>query len=87
MKLNEQAFAKAHAVLALGAFLLCAISIWLYPNLTLTLFNSWFHGVDITALPIKTGPLGSVLFGLVTFTAAGWLWGLVLAKFYNRFLK
>ena len=87
MKLNETAFAKAHGMLAGSAYLLCVVALFLAPGLTMYLFDTWFHGVDITALPVKIGPASAIIFGLVTFTAAGWLWGLLTARLYNKYAK
>lgn len=86
MKLEETAFAKAHAILAGVAYLVCVIAVSLFPNLTIWVFNSWFHGLDISALPVKTGSLGTVVFGLLTLTGVAWAWGYILAAIYNRTL-
>lgn len=87
MKINEMAFATAHAALAFFAFILCVVMVAVLPGSTMWLFDSWFHGISLSELPIQTGPTSMVGLGLVTFTTAAWLWGFLLAKVYNIIAK
>lgn len=87
MKINEIAFAKSLGFLAGVSYTVCVLGFWLFSRFTMGLFDLWFHGVDLTALPIKTGGVGSVIVGLVSFTLLGWVSGLIMARSYNKFNK
>lgn len=87
MKLNETAFAKAHAAIGAGAYLICILVVILAPNLYLGIMDSWIHGLDVSNLPRIDIRGGELLLGLVTFTAAAALWGWATASIYNHLLK
>lgn len=87
MKLNETAFAKAHAVLAFVAYILCVVAVAILPGSTKWLFDSWFHGLDLSSIPIQLGPASVIVVGITSLTLAAWVWGYFLAKTYNEFLK
>jgi hypothetical protein len=87
MKLNEKALAGAHAVIALILYIVCVFLVLVLPGSTMWLFDSWFHGVQLSQLPVQTGSISTVVFGAVTLTVAAWVWGYFIAVFYNRLLR
>ncbi len=77
------ALAKAMAMAGGALYAICALAIVALPNLARGMFNSWFHGIDMSVLPMRGVPLGPTLWGLVTFSLFSWIFGYVLAYFYN----
>jgi hypothetical protein len=78
-------FATALAAASAVFYVLCALLVLLAPGLSLALFQTWVHGLDVsilaTSAPLVT-PLGFVV-GLVTFTVIAWLFGAGWAALYN----
>ncbi|HEY7743487.1 MAG TPA: DUF5676 family membrane protein [Burkholderiales bacterium] len=59
-------------------YIVCAIGVALFPDGTLTFFNTWAHGVDVTlAKRPATRPLaaGEWIFGFVSIVLSGYLVG------------
>ncbi len=87
MKHDINATANAAAAVTALVYLVCRIGVWLAPDLSMTIAQSWFHNIDITTLPPPTSDSGTFIFGLVTATVAAWLAGYAFAWTYNWFLK
>lgn len=68
-------------------YLVCALSIFLVPNLAFTIARSWFHGVTLSEFSRTNFTLVSFVTGLVSSTLGGWLLGYIYAYFYNQFAK
>lgn len=87
MKLNEMAFAKAHAMVGGVFFVICRA--WaMFDRSSLSMIgSSWFHTVDLNQLPMKSLDFGSAVFGFVTFTAFAAAWGYFIAWAYNWAMK
>lgn len=86
MKLNEQAFANASAVLTAIVYVVCAILVAAFPGVFKIVGQSWFHGVDLGL--IWTGsPRGNFIVGFITAVIGTWLAGWVFAWLYNNFVK
>ena len=88
---DETALAKSFAVVGFVGYLLCVLGTIIFPEFLMTLFNSWFHGVDISVLRPADGNwvfgTGNLLLGLLTFPVAGWITGYFIASLYNRYNK
>ncbi len=64
----------------------CAIAIALFPDGTLSFFNAWFHGLDLTLLKPPGGrplTLGQFVYGLFGIAVTGFITGAVFATVYN----
>lgn len=85
MKLNEKALANAAGALGAAYYLACYVVALILPDLYKSIAASWFHMLDLSAA-WKSVPEGLVL-GVVTFTAASWVSGWLLAVAYNKFIK
>lgn len=86
MKINEQGFANASAVLTGIVYIACSLLVVLFPDYFKIVGQSWFHGIDISL--IWTGePRGNFFIGLATAVAGTWLAGWAFAWTYNRFAK
>lgn len=86
MKLQPNALASTLAIIAFTTFVLCML--WLAIDTTSFVFfwESWSHGFDL-----RTDTLGTLnaqsIFGLLSFTATGWVVGYTMALIYNRLNK
>lgn len=86
MKLNETAWANASGILVGIVYVFCAVAIALFPDLSLTVAQSWIHGIDFGAI-WTAAPRGNFLLGLITAVGLSWLAGWVFAWLYNKFTK
>lgn len=89
--LNKFALANSFAVVAFASFIICVIATIIFPEFLMTLFNSWFHGVDLSLLEPSDGDwvfgTGNLLLGLITFPIISWITGYFIAVLYNKFNK
>ena len=65
MKLNEQAFANASAILTGLVYLVCSLLVALFPEFFRIVGQSWFHGVDLSLIWTGT-PRGNFVLGFIT---------------------
>ena len=80
--------ANATAATVSLVYVVCAIGVLLFPDISMTVARSWFHGIDISKIALSTQTnLGSLLLGFITAIAGRWLLGYIFANFYNYFLK
>ena len=88
LKISENSLAKSLAFVSLAGYLICVLGTILFPEFLMTLFNSWFHGINLTSLSPTDGNwvfgTGNLLLGLITFPIFGWLTGYFIGHFYNR---
>lgn len=87
MKHDINATANASAAVVALIYLVCRVAVWILPDLSMTIAQSWFHNIDITTLPTPVSDSGTFVFGLATATAGAWLVGYAFAWSYNWFLK
>lgn len=87
MKKDVKATANAVALVGGAAYVICAVWVAVSRENFMSLFGTWFHGVDVASLPFRQLDLGGVLVGLVTFVISSWLAGYFFAKVYNSFAK
>lgn len=70
----------ASALMYLG----CVVVMLTVPHeVTIRFFNSLMHGVDVTPIMRWDIPWPEVVLGIVEIFILGWLFGAVLAAFYN----
>ncbi|KKS22410.1 hypothetical protein A3A55_03845 [Candidatus Roizmanbacteria bacterium RIFCSPLOWO2_01_FULL_40_14] len=87
MKHDVQGTAKATAVTVAVIYIVCALGVLLFSNVSMTIAQSWFHGLDLSKIYTSNVTVGSFILGLVTSTTGGWLIGYVFATAYNYFVK
>ena len=87
MKHDPKATANAAAVTVAIVFIVCHIGIALFPDLAMTIAQSWFHGIQLTQISELNLSLGSFVLGLTTSTIGTWLVGYLFASSYNYFVK
>lgn len=87
MKLNEMAFANAGAALMTAVYLICALSVILFPDLIFSLAQSWFHGLDLSKIRTPGVVAESFVLGLVSAAVLSWLAHYIFAWTYNKLAK
>lgn len=87
MKKDPIATAHAAGVTTAIIYIVCRVAIALFPDLAMTIAQSWFHGLEISKVSGWSLSLGSFILGLVTISAGAWLVGYAFAVLYNYFLK
>ncbi|HLE49690.1 MAG TPA: DUF5676 family membrane protein [Patescibacteria group bacterium] len=87
MKHDPKASANAVATTVAAIYIVCALSIVLFPNFVMGIAQSWFHGIDITRIQAFNVTVGSFFYGLITAVIGGWLVGWCFAHCYNFFSK
>ena len=69
-------------------YIVCAVSVLLFPDIAMIVARSWFHGIDISTLTLSTQTnISSLVLGFITATGGSWLLGYLFASFYNMFAK
>ncbi|OGY17388.1 MAG: hypothetical protein A2784_02820 [Candidatus Chisholmbacteria bacterium RIFCSPHIGHO2_01_FULL_48_12] len=87
MKHEPLVTANAIAVTVAALYVVCRIAVALFPDLAMTVAQSWFHGLELSKVSGWNLSLGSFILGLITSAAGGWLIGYVFANSYNYFVK
>lgn len=84
MKHNPLATANALAVTGVILYTVCRVLVGLFPETSLVVAQSWFHGMQLTNSSWNLTAASFVL-GLLSFAIAAWLTGYVFALVYNYF--
>jgi len=87
MKLNIGAFANAFAVFMGIVYVFCGLGIAIFPEISMAITRSWFHGIDLEKIWSATAFPGNFLLGLVTAVIFSWIAGYVFASIYNKLVK
>ena len=85
MKHSPISTANAVSVTSAILYVFCRIAVSLFPDLSMSIAQSWFHGLEISKVTGWSLSLGSFVVGLVSLTVAAWLTGYLFAKVYNYF--
>ena len=86
MKLDKNAFANASAAVTGIIYIFCAAAVAIFPGISKTIAESWFHGISLETL-WTAAPRGNFVLGLLTAVAGVWLIGWLFAWLYNRLVK
>lgn len=87
MKHDSKATANAAATAVAIIYIVCRIGVSLSPDLSMTIAQSWFHGIQLTKISESNLTFGSFVLGLTTSTIGAWLVGYFFASLYNYFAK
>lgn len=87
MKHNPITTANAVGATTAIIFVVCRIGVGLFPDLSFTLAQSWFHGIELTKLGSWNLTAESFVLGLVSATIGAWLVGYLFANLYNLFFE
>jgi len=84
MKHNPMATANAAATTVGIIYVVCRLLVGLFPDLMMSIAQSWFHGLTFGSWSISTG---NFMVGLISAVASAWVAGHLFAVSYNSFLK
>jgi YHS domain-containing protein len=88
MPTNLQPLRTGFALAMTGAvlYVVCAAAFAAWPEATVSFFNAWVHGVDLSVLKPGAKPFGwgTFLYGLVGIAIVAFLTGVVYAVAYNQ---
>jgi len=87
MKHNPIATANALATTGGLFYIVCRVLVVLFPDLSYTIAQSWFHGIGIAKLGSWDLSLGSFFLGLISFVVFAWVTGYIFAIVINYFNK
>lgn len=87
MKHNPLTTANAVGATTALVFLVCRVLVGIFPDLSFTVAQSWFHGIELTKLGSWNLTAESFVLGLVSATVGAWLVGYLFASIYNFFIK
>ena len=87
MKHNVNTTANAAAVTVAVLYVICRLAVSLFPGLSMTVAQSWFHGIELGQISDWNLSVESFILGLFSTTAAAWITGYLFASLYNRLLK
>lgn len=89
-RLDPLSFAVATSVTFLLLYVVCAVAVVLFPDGTVTFFNTWFHGLDLNLLKPAGGrplTLQQFVVGAIAVIVVAFPAGLVLASVYDFLLN
>lgn len=87
MKHQPIATANAASVTVAIVYVTCALAVGLFPDFTMSVTRSWFHGIDLSKISTWNFSIEGLVLGFITATAYGWFIGYIFASAYNSFLK
>ena len=87
MRLNQMGLANALAAATAVAWVICTAFVVIFPQLSLSLTRDMIHGLDLEALGSWQINLGNFISGMVSLSASAWVFGWLVAWFYNRWSK
>ncbi len=87
MKLDSLSFANAAALIMAVVYVVCRLSVGLFPDLTLAIAQSWFHGIDLARISGWNLGVGSFVLGLISLSLFTWVVDYVFAEVYNNLVK
>lgn len=87
MKNQSYALPNALAVTTAIVYVLCRLLVGLFPDISFTIAQSWFHGIAFGKLDSLNLSIGSFLLGIVSSAITTWIIGYIFVQVYNCFLK
>ncbi len=87
MKHNPLTTANAIAATTAIVYVVCRVLVGLFPEISMNVAKSWFHGIDISKISAWNLSTESFILGIVSATIFAWLVGYLFAVLYNYFLK
>ena len=87
MKFDSVRLANALAVTTAIVFVICRVLVGWFPDLSFTIAQSWFHGIQLDRLGTWNLTTASFVLGLVSASVFTWLAGYAFAAIYNALGK
>ncbi|MDO8573482.1 MAG: DUF5676 family membrane protein [Candidatus Daviesbacteria bacterium] len=87
MKTQSYAIPNALAVTTAIIFVLCRILVGLFPDISFSIAQSWFHGIELGKAGAWNLTFGSFVLGLISSTITAWIIGFIFIKVLRLFAK
>lgn len=87
MKNQSYALPNALAVTTAIIYVLCRLLVGLFPDISFTIAQSWFHDIALSRQDVLSLTLSSFILGIVSSTVTAWIIGYIFIQVYNFFLK
>lgn len=81
--IKENVFANAAAVWVGIIYLFCSLAVVLFPQASLAVARSWFHGFDLGEMWVNQPFRSNFWLGLISAVALTWLAVWLFARIYN----
>ncbi len=65
-------------------YVVCRLLVGLFPDLMMSIAQSWFHGLTLGSWNLESG---SFIIGLISAVVSAWIVGYLFAISYNSFAK
>ena len=75
------------AVTSVIVYAVCRLLVGIFPDISFTIAQSWFHGIAINKQDAWDLTLSSSILGIVSLTITAWTAGFIFAYVYNYFAK
>lgn len=87
--MKNQSYAIPHALAATTAivYVLCRLLVGLFPDISFTIAQSWFHGISLSKQGAWNLTLSSFIVGVVSSAVTAWIIGYIFIQVYNFLLK
>ena len=83
MKIKETVFANAAAVWVAAVYLFCSLAFILFPQASLVVAQSWFHGFDFGRMWVDQPLRSNFWLGLVSVVALTWVASWLFVRLYK----
>lgn len=81
------AIPNALAVTTAIVFVVCRLLVGLFPDISFSVAESWFHGIELGKAGAWNLTISSFILGLISSTITAWIVGYIFIKSYRLFVK
>lgn len=68
--------------------LFCGLLVWLLPDFSRSIFQTWFHGINLSVVwDTTTMSFGKLIIGLISAFIAGYITTWIFVKIYKAIVK
>lgn len=87
MKNQSYVIPNTLAVTTLIVYVLCRLMVGLFPDNSIIIAQSWFHGIAFSKLDSSSLTMNSFILGIVSSTITAWIIGYIFVYVYHYFQK
>lgn len=83
MRYKPIVIANSLAITTAIIYVICQVLVGLFPDLSFTIAQSWFHGIELSKLGSWNLTTSSFILGIVSSTITAWIIGYIFVYVYN----
>lgn len=87
MKNQSFALPNALAVTTIIVYVSCRLLVGLFPDISFSIAQSWFHGIALSKQDTWNLTLSSFILGIISSALTAWVIGFIFAKVYDYLNK